>query len=70
MLLVDEETIIERDKRRPEEYQMKERCIALLNEFKNHNYPENYILDTSHLSAGETAALVLEDDRFILNNKP
>lgn len=66
VLLVDEETIIERDRRRPEEYQMKERCIVLLNEFKDHNYPENFILDTSHLSVDETAALVLEDDRFIL----
>lgn len=69
VLLVDEETIIERDKRRPEEYQMNERCIILLNEFKDHNYPENFILDTSHLTADETAALVLEDEKFILNNK-
>ena len=61
VLLVDEETIIERDKRRPEEYQMNERCTILLNEFKDHNYPENFILDTSHLTADETAALVLED---------
>ena len=49
---------------------MNERCTILLNEFKDHNYPENFILDTSHLTADETAALVLEDDRFILNNKP
>jgi guanylate kinase len=69
VLLVDEETIIERDKRRSEEYQMNERCIILLNEFKDHNYPENFILDTSHLTADETAALVLEDEKFILNNK-
>lgn len=67
VLLVDEETIIERDSRRSDEYQMKERCIVLLNEFKDHNYPENFILDTSHLSVDETAALVLEDDRFILS---
>lgn len=63
-LIEGDDLYAQRDKRRPEEYQMKERCIVLLNEFKDHNYPENYILDTSHLSAGETAALVLEDDRF------
>ena len=66
VLFVDEETIIERDRRRPEEYHVKERCIVLLNEFKDHNYSEIFILDTSHLSVDETAALVLEDDRFIL----
>ena len=54
VLLVDEETILARDKRRPEEFQMKERCIVLLNEFKDHNYPEEYILDTSHITVDET----------------
>lgn len=68
VLLVDEETILARDRRRPEEYQMKERCIVLLNEFKDHNYPADYILDTSHITAGETAASVLKEDRFILRS--
>lgn len=36
VLLVDEETILARDKIRPAEFQMKERCIILLNEFKEH----------------------------------
>ena len=39
VLLVDEETILARDKIRPAEFQMKERCIILLNDFKEHNYP-------------------------------
>ena len=67
VLLVDEETILARDKRRPEEFQMKERCIVLLNEFKAHNYPEEYILDTSHITVDETVDSVLKEDRFIIN---
>lgn len=66
VLLVDEETILTRDKRRPEEYQMKERCIVLLNEFKDHNYSEDYILDTSHITVDETVDKVLKEDRFIV----
>ena len=66
VLLVDEETILARDKRRPEEFQMKERCIVLLNEFKDHNYPEEYILDTSHITVDETVDSVLKEDRFII----
>lgn len=66
VLLVDEETILARDKRRPAEFQMKERCIILLNEFKEHNYPVEYILDTSHMTVDETVSSVLNDDRFIL----
>ena len=34
VLLVDEKTLLLRDKERPEDYQMKERCITLLNSFK------------------------------------
>ena len=67
VLMVDEDTILARDRERSEEYQMKERCIVLINEFKEHNYPEKYILDTSRISVDETVASVLEEDRFILN---
>ena len=66
VLLVDEETILARDKIRPAEFQMKERCIILLNEFKKHNYPVKHILDTSHMTVDETVSSVLNDDRFIL----
>ena len=66
VLLVDVETILARDKRRPEEYQMKERCIELLNEFKEHNYSSKYILDTSDMTVEDTVVQVLEDGRFEL----
>ena len=67
VLMVDEKTILERDLRRPEDFQMKERCIVLLNEFKTHNYSEDYILDTSDITVDETVNKVLSEDRFIVN---
>ena len=66
VLLVDESTLLLRDKERPEDCQMKERCITLLNNFKNINYNSKNILDTSNLSIDETLNLIENDNRFIL----
>ena len=66
VLLVDENTLLSRDKERPEDCQMKERCIALLNNFKNNNYNEQNILDTSHSSVDDTISIIENDNRFIL----
>ena len=67
VLLVNEETIIKRDKQRPEDCQMKERCILLLNNFKKQNYDEKYILYTDNLNIDETYNEILNNDRFIVN---
>ena len=66
ILLVDENTLLSRDNERPEEYQMKERCITLLNSFKNNDYNKANILDTTHLTIDETAQLIERDDRFYI----
>ena len=66
VLVVDEKTLLLRDKERPEDCQMKERCIVLLNSFKNKNYNSNYILDTSKLSIDKTIDIIDNEDRFIL----
>ena len=66
VLLVDETTLLLRDKTRPEDCQMKERCITLLNNFKNRNYNHQNILDTTNLSVNETIYIIQNDDRFIL----
>ena len=66
VLLVDEEILLARDKERPEDCQMKERCIVLLNSFKNKNYNSNNILDTSNISIGETINIIENEERFIL----
>ena len=66
VLLVDEKTLLLRDKERPEDCQMKERCITLLNNFKNNGYNEQNILDTSNFTVDETVAIIENDNRFIL----
>ena len=45
---------------------MKERCITLLKSFKNNNYNEKNILDTSNLSIDETVSNIENDKRFIV----
>lgn len=66
VLLVDEKTLLLRDKERPEDCQMNERCVTLLNSFKNNNYSKQYILDTSNFTANETVDIIENDNRFIL----
>ena len=66
VLLVDEKTLLLRDKERPEECQMNERCITLLNSFKNNNYNNQNILDTSNITVNETVDIIERDNRFIL----
>ena len=66
VLLVDENTLLSRDKQRPEDCQMKERCIVLLNEFKSYNYDEKNILDSTGLSINETVDIIESSKRFIL----
>ena len=66
VLLVDESTLLLRNKKRPEDCQMKERCITLLNNFKNRNYNINNILDTTNLSIEETVNLIQNNSNFIL----
>lgn len=64
VLMVDEETLLKRDKERPLDWQMGERCIVLLNSFKNKGYNVKNMLDTSNLSVEETVNIILEEDRF------
>ena len=66
VLLVDEKKLILRDKERPEDCQMKERCIILLNSFKNNNYSKQNILDTSNFTINEIVNIIENDNRFIL----
>ena len=66
VLLVDEETILKRDKERPEDCWMNERCIILLNSFKNKYKNSDNILDTSNLSVDETVDIIEKEKRFLL----
>lgn len=67
VLMVDEATLLARDKQRPLDVQMNNRCVVLLNSFKNKNYNTDNILDTSSLSVGETVDIIENDERFLLN---
>lgn len=58
-LLTDEKTILERDKLRSEDCQMKERCLILLKSFKDCNFSKNDIIDSSNLTISDTVDLIL-----------
>lgn len=65
-LMVDEQTIVSRDKLRPLDCQMGERSLVLLNEFKNEKYVQKYILNSSNLTAEQTYKKIVSDDKFNL----
>ena len=66
LLMTDENTLLLRDRKRQEDCQMKERCIVLLNNFKNKKFSKQNILDTTNLSIDETINCVESENRFIL----
>lgn len=66
ILVVDEETIIKRDKMRQIDCQMGERSVLLLNEFKAMGYSKKYYLDTTFLNVEETVNEIIENDKFLL----
>lgn len=66
LLLVDEKTIMERDKLRPVEDQMNERCLILLNNFLKRNYEDNSKLYTQDLTVEETVKEILNNDKYII----
>lgn len=65
VLIVDEQTILERDAMRPKESQMKERSLILLENTIKQKFDKHSILDTSKLNIEETVKEILENDRFV-----
>ncbi len=66
VLLADENTLIIRDKERPLDCQMNERCLILLNSFKSTNFNKNNIIDTSNLTVKEIVSIINTSNKFIL----
>jgi len=66
VLLVDEETILKRDKLRPVDCQMNERCLILLNSFLKKNYKEENKLYTQDLTVEETVNEIINNDKYII----
>lgn len=65
-LLTSEENLIKRDKERPEDCQMGERCLILLNSFKNKNFDSNNFLNIQNLSILETVELIEKEEKYFL----
>ena len=66
VLIVDEKTLIERDKQRPVDCQMGERSLILLREVLEENFDEHNILNSSKLNIKQTTQKILQDDRFLI----
>ena len=66
VLLANENTLLLRDKERPTDCQMKERCITLLNSFKSNTYNQENTLDTTNLSTDEIVNIIENSNKFIL----
>ena len=66
ILITDEETLLSRDKERPKDCQMGERCLTLLNDFKNKNYNKNNFLDTYNISVNETLEEIEKDNKYFI----
>ena len=66
VLLVTEETLLERDKLRPEDCRMNERCLVLLNNFLKANIDEKYKLYTDNKTVEETVDYIENNNRFIV----
>lgn len=66
ILITDEGTLLSRDKERLKDCQMGERCLTLLNNFKNKNFNKNNFLDTSNLSVDETLEEIEEGNKYFI----
>lgn len=62
ILITDEDELLKRDLLRPEDCRMRERCVVLLNNFKNNNYDKDYMLDITKLSVDEVIEHLENDD--------
>ena len=69
VLMAGEATLLARDKERPTDCQMGQRCLTLLNSFKNRNYNLRNILDTSNLSINETVDIIKNNIKFVIFHK-
>lgn len=67
ILISDEETLLKRDKQRPIDCQMGERCAVLLESFKKKYENSKYFLDTSNLSIDEVIDLIDKNDNLNLS---
>lgn len=61
VLLVSDEELLRRDSLRDIENRMNERCLVLLNSFKEQFFGSEYIIDTTNLTIEETLKKIMEE---------
>ena len=66
LLVADKDTLIKRDKERPEDCQMGERVLVLLNELLNENFDDKNILDTTNLTIEEVVDEIMNNDNYTI----
>lgn len=66
ILISNEKILLERDNLRSEDCQMQERCIKLLESFKNKDFAEKFYLDTTYLSVEETVVKIENSTQFVV----
>ena len=66
VLIADKNILLQRDKERPFDCQMNERCLVLLEKFKNMEFNKNHFLDTTNLSVIETIDIIEKNNKFLL----
>lgn len=63
--LANEEELLKRDAERPTDCQMRERCIVLLESFKNKDFIKKYTLDTSGMTVDEVVDELLKNEKYL-----
>ena len=70
VFMCDAQTLIERDQQRAPAYQMGNRCLELIEEFKVAQVPTPFILDTSTVSTDDLSYVlkaIQENEQYILS---
>ena len=68
VLMVGEEEIIRRDQERVADNRMGERCLKLLRQFQEYQYPKDFKLYTDSLSIEECVQEIKDDNRFMIGD--
>ena len=68
VLMVQEDEILKRDQEREIDCQMGERCLLLLKQFQDYQYPKDFRLYTDSLSVEECVKIIKEDNKFIIGD--
>lgn len=66
VLYTDKETLLKRDKLRPDDCQMGERCLILLNKIMNAKFDSQFLLDTTSLTIEDAIKTICTNNRFTI----